>query len=63
MKNYTMLLTILFLLSLSIYAQEAESNRKKTKEEEGAKKIDSPQATGDDIKFLKIEGLVFLLIL
>ena len=50
MKNNILLLAILLLLSISIYAQEAETDGKKTNKIEGTEKVDSPQAVGDKVR-------------
>ena len=49
MKQIFKLLTILFILSFSIYAQEVKTDENATNKSEGSEKVDSPQANGDKV--------------
>ncbi|MCB0753909.1 MAG: hypothetical protein KDC52_20730, partial [Ignavibacteriae bacterium] len=50
MRYNTFLFTGLLLLSVSIYAQESETDGKKSNKIEGTEKVDSPQAVGDKVR-------------
>ena len=51
MKQYTMLLVVLSLLSFSIFAQETEKDGKKSNKIDGAEKVAETTAVTDEIKF------------
>ena len=56
MKNYILFLAVLFLLSISIYAQEVETDKENRPIKQKIDKVQAPEAVTDEINFKNETG-------